>query len=103
MTKSLIDAQKNFYGYVVLVLDEKYIASIYEDYITSGMTISVISNTGDILSSSDKERLFTANEELINLIKDHSEELSDTDTVKVIKNDKEKILFQLCHIYVRKG
>ena len=92
VTKSLIDAQKNFYGYVVLVLDEKYIASIYEDYITSGMTISVISNTGDILSSSDKERLFTANEELINLIKDHSEELSDTDTVKVIKNDKESIL-----------
>lgn len=92
VTKSLIDAQKNFYGYVVLVLDEKYIASIYEDYITSGMTISVISNTGDILSSSDKERLFTANEELINLIKDHSEELSDTDTVKVIKNDKETIL-----------
>lgn len=90
VTKSLIDAQKNFYGYVVLVLDEKYIASIYEDYITSGMTISVISNTGDILSSSDKERLFTANEELINLIKDHSEELSDT--VKVIKNDKETIL-----------
>lgn len=92
VTKSLIDAQKNFYGYVVLVLDEKYIASIYEDYITSEMTISVISNTGDILSSSDKERLFTANEELINLIKDHSEELSDTDTVKVIKNDKETIL-----------
>lgn len=92
VTKSLIDAQKNFYGYVVLVLDEKYIASIYEDYITSGMTISVISNTGDILSSSDKERLFTANEELINLIKDHSEELSDTDTVKFIKNDKETIL-----------
>lgn len=90
VTKSLIDAQKNFYGYVILVLDEKYISSIYEDYVTSGMTISLISNAGDILSSSDKEQLFTTNEELINLIKDNSDELSEN--VKVIKNDRETVL-----------
>lgn len=65
VTKPLIDSKTGVYGYVVLVLDEEYIASTYSDYITNGMTISVIDSNGQVLSSSDKERLFTQNQNLV--------------------------------------
>lgn len=90
VTKPLRDAQKEFYGYVVLVLDEKYIASTYADYVTSGMTISMISSTGDVLSSSDKELLFTNNKELIHQIKNNSSNVSDK--AEIIENEQETIL-----------
>ena len=75
VTKPLVDSKTGVYGYVTLVLDEEYIASTYSDYITNGMMISVIDSNGQVLSSSDKNRLFTQNKELVEKAKkisDHS-------------------------------
>lgn len=80
--KPLIDkSSKNIYGHMYLVIDERAIYNMYERYLVDGMTFSLISSNGQILSSSDTDKITTYDNKMIEQCK-----TKDGQVVEVIQN-----------------
>ncbi|OXM13920.1 sensor histidine kinase [Paenibacillus herberti] len=75
-TKPLIDRNNWMYGYVVVVMDELNIAQKYKPYVSEGITISLISSSGTVLSSSIKESINKQNIPLLGNAKRASQQQS---------------------------
>ncbi len=65
--KPLIDNNnKNLYGHMYLVIDERAIYSMYERYLVDGMTFSLLSSDGQVMSSSDSSKITSYDYDLLN-------------------------------------
>lgn len=90
VTKPLYNQKDQLIGYIAVIADEAYVASTYEDYVTEGMTISLIASEGVVLSSSDKSQLYLNKLELFETIDRVNE--TDTSHIKVLKTADKTIL-----------
>lgn len=80
--KPLIDKNsKNIYGHMYLVIDERAIYNMYERYLVDGMTFSLISSTGQILSSSNTDKITTYDNKMLEQCK-----TKDGQAIEVIQN-----------------
>ncbi|MTK20654.1 HAMP domain-containing protein [Turicibacter sanguinis] len=90
VTKPLYNPKDQLIGYIVVIVDEAYVASTYEDYVTDGMTISLITQGGVVLSSSDKSQLYLNKLELFETIDEIDE--TETSPIKVLKTVDKTII-----------
>lgn len=80
--KPLIDKNsKNIYGHMYLVIDERAIYNMYERYLVDGMIFSLISSTGQILSSSNTDKITTYDNKMLEQCK-----TKDGQAIEVIQN-----------------
>ena len=57
-TKPLVDSiTQEMYGYVLVIINESVLNEMYRQYITPGMSFSIISSSGSIWSSSNRETI----------------------------------------------
>ena len=86
--KPLIDkSTKNIYGHMYLVIDERAIYNMYERYLIDGMKFSLISSNGQVLSSSDVDKITTYDNELLEYCK-----VIEDEPIEIIKNDMKHTL-----------
>lgn len=80
--KPLIDKNsKNIYGHMYLVIDERAIYNMYERYLVDGITFSLISSTGQILSSSNTDKITTYDSKMLEQCNN-----KDGQVIEVIQN-----------------
>lgn len=65
--KPLIDKnnKSKLYGHMYLVIDERYIYSMYEKYLNDGMTFILISSDGQVMSSNEIDKITTYDYDLL--------------------------------------
>lgn len=65
--KPLIDKnnKSKLYGHMYLVIDERAIYSMYEKYLSDGMTFELISSTGQVMSSNEIDKITTYDYDLL--------------------------------------
>lgn len=66
--KPLIDNNNNkskLYGHMYLVIDERAIYSMYEKYLSDGMTFELISSNGQVMSSNEIDKITTYDYDLL--------------------------------------
>lgn len=76
--KPLIDKNNNYnlYGHMYLVIDERAVYNMYEKYLSEGMTFNLISSDGQVMSSSDVDKITNYDYELLEYCKSNEDNLA---------------------------
>ena len=86
-TKPLIDnITQEMYGYILVIINEAVLSEMYHQYVTPGMSFSIISSNGAIWSSSNRETIGTIDISLLSHAKNITR--NQQTAIQVLKDGK---------------